>query len=625
VILGTAGHIDHGKTTLVKALTGVDTDRLPEEKKRGITIDLGFAPLEIEGVGTIGVVDVPGHEAFVRTMLAGASGVDLALLVIAADEGVMPQTREHLEILSLLGIQQAVVALTKSDLVDADWLGLVSSDIAELLVATPLAGADICPVSAMTGMGIDELRSAIARAAFRVGSRSQTTDLFRMPVDRAFTMKGTGTVVTGTIWSGAAARDDVVSLFPGGRQLRVRAVQRHGAAVGAATAGERAAIALAGCEVDEIGRGSVLVSGRDWIPTSAMDAVLTVFKDVQPISARTRLRFHLGTTEVSARIILRPPSLGPERNGDLCRVVLMEPVVARGGDRFVIRYPSPARTIGGGTVIDPYPPGRKLRGGATSESLLLLGDYSADPRSRLARIVLSSDMRGVRLATLPIRTGLRQSDVDGSLALLEVACIGEWAYSRRALSELESSLEAAIRDHATNFPLERGVSLQTIRARVNSRPEVVDWMLDRLKKGGRIDLDGGVARPSGGAAALGVADQVLSDAIVDEIAGKGSEPPAVDELTSRFGGRTPALLRKLEREGVLERVGDDRYYSRSTVVNMVGKLRSRVEPGRLYSPAELKEFLGVSRKYLIPFLEHCDRMGVTERRVDGRMVKQVAE
>ncbi|MDQ3242318.1 MAG: selenocysteine-specific translation elongation factor, partial [Gemmatimonadota bacterium] len=526
MILGTAGHIDHGKTTLVKALTGVDTDRLPEEKKRGITIDLGFAPLAIEGNGTIGVVDVPGHEAFVRTMLAGASGIDLALLVIAADEGVMPQTREHLEILSLLGLQQAVVALTKCDLVDAEWLGLVSSDIAELLAATPLAGAEICPVSALTGTGIDELRSSIARAAFRVGARSEATDLFRMPVDRAFTMKGTGTVVTGTIWSGSVGRDEFVSLFPGGRQLRVRAVQRHGAAVGAAAAGERAAIALAGCEVDEIGRGSVLVSGKDWIPTNAMDAVVTLFSDVQPITARTRLRFHLGTTEVSARIVSRPATRGASRNDDVYRVVLTEPIVARGGDRFVLRYPSPPRTIGGGTVIDPYPPGRKHRDDTGSESQSKLENESADPRSRLARIMQSSGTRGVRLATLAVRTGLLHSDVDASLASLEAVCLGEWAYSRRALSDLELSVEAAVREHAANFPLEPGVSIQTMRARVKSRPEVVDWTLDRLKKRGRLDLDGGIARPSGGAAALGTADQALSDAIVDEISTKGSEPPA---------------------------------------------------------------------------------------------------
>ena len=260
MILGTAGHIDHGKTSLVRALTGVDTDRLPEEKRRGITIDLGFAPLRLDGIDTIGVVDVPGHEAFVRTMVAGATGVDLALLVIAADEGVMPQTREHLSILRLLGVHAGVVALTKSDLVEEEWIALVRDDVREALVGSSLADAEVIAVSAVNGAGIDELRAALLRAARSVPAR-RADDLFRMPVDRAFTIRGTGTVATGTVWSGSLARDEVLRLYPSGDVVRVRALQAHGHGVERVSAGERAAVALAGVELSRVDRGAVLVSG----------------------------------------------------------------------------------------------------------------------------------------------------------------------------------------------------------------------------------------------------------------------------------------------------------------------------------------------------------------------------
>ncbi|HEX9484698.1 MAG TPA: selenocysteine-specific translation elongation factor, partial [Gemmatimonadaceae bacterium] len=263
MILGTAGHIDHGKTTLVRALTGVDTDRLPEEKRRGITIDLGFAPLTLDGVGQVGVVDVPGHEAFVRTMVAGATGIDFALLVVAGDAGVMPQTREHVAILSLLGVRAGVVAITKSDLADDEWLSLVEEDVDALLASTPLAGAEIVRVSGVTGAGMDALRAALANAATRIAQRP-AGDLFRLPVDRAFTVKGTGTVVTGTVWSGTLTRDGSVRLLPSGRVVRVRGLQAHGRAVDEVRAGERAAIALSGVDVADVHRGAVLVQGDAW-------------------------------------------------------------------------------------------------------------------------------------------------------------------------------------------------------------------------------------------------------------------------------------------------------------------------------------------------------------------------
>src|SRR5689334_23187769 len=333
MILGTAGHIDHGKTSLVRALTGVDTDRLPEEKKRGITIDLGFAPLEIDGAGTIGVVDVPGHEAFVRTMLAGASGIDIALLVVAADEGVMPQTREHLEILSLLGIPQGMVAVTKRDLVDDEWLALVVDDIRKHTRETFLRDCQIVAVSAFTGEGIPELKGAIAGVAAKTIQRS-ADDVFRMPVDRAFSVKGTGTVVTGTVWSGAATDDETLIIQPGGKRARVRAIQNHGATVASAQPGARTAIALAGCDVEDVGRGTTLVADKLWIPTAEIEVRLSMPPDFSP---RRKFRFHLGTGETNVRFAHR------FRRDDVvvARAILDDPIIARAGDKFVVRGLSP--------------------------------------------------------------------------------------------------------------------------------------------------------------------------------------------------------------------------------------------------------------------------------------------
>ncbi len=340
MILGTAGHIDHGKTTLVKALTGVDTDRLPEEKRRGITIDLGFAPLQLEGVGTVGVVDVPGHEAFVRTMVAGATGIDMALLVIAADEGIMPQTREHVAILEHLAVPRGVVALTKRDMVEEDWLDLVRADVIALLAETRLANAPVVPVSATTGDGITELRAALISVARDVPEK-QVNDLFRLPIDRVFTVKGTGTVVTGTVWSGELADGATIRLLPQGREVRVRGLQNHSRSV----------------------------------PSIRLRADVVLTDAVGP---RTRVRFHVGTSEVGARLHVitsaGPPvitSAGPPvitsaardplssaAEPQPARITLDAPVVLRAGDRFVLRRSSPLETIGGGAVTDPLPPKR---------------------------------------------------------------------------------------------------------------------------------------------------------------------------------------------------------------------------------------------------------------------------
>ena len=609
MIIGTAGHIDHGKTALVQALTGVDTDRLPEEKRRGITIELGFAPLELDGIGTVGIVDVPGHEAFVRTMLAGATGIDLALLVIAADEGPMPQTREHLSILSLLGVRGGVVALTKSDLVEPEWLALVEEDVRELLAPTPLRDAAIVAASALRGEGLGELRAALARAAATVPARA-ADDLFRMPLDRAFTVRGTGTVVTGTVWSGTLRRDETVRLMPGARSARVRTLQRHGGTVEQIRPGERAAVALVGVEVGEIPRGSVIVGGSGWAPTTVLRAEVALLDTVaSPLEPRTRVRFHLGTADIGARVVTGPGALLPGVRMP-ARLILEAPVVARAGDRFVLRTPSPAMTIGGGVVEDPLPPHRRARGAG------LPGSAS----EHLGRLLTEASTLGLDADLLPVRAGISPGEAGELVAGMAGAVlrIGSRLYATAAAASVRLELIAAVDDHHRRHPLEWGAPLQAVRGRLSGAAELLDAVTAAALAAGEIIVDGGLVRRAGWVPSLTPGEEATRSHLIGAIQAAGLEPPSVGELQLTFGERTPALLRLVERTGAILPVEPDRYYDRGVLERLIGDVRTRMEPGREYGPGEMRELIGVSRKYLIPLLEYFDRSGVTIRRTGGR-------
>jgi selenocysteine-specific elongation factor len=387
VIIGTAGHVDHGKTALVRALTGIDTDRLPEEKRRGMSIELGFAPLVLDRVGTVGVVDVPGHDAFVRAMVAGASGIDAALLVVAADEGVMPQTREHLAVLEIIGVRRGVVALTKCDLVDHEWRELAMDDVQSALRSTSLADAPCVSVSVRTGEGIAELTAALADILRGVPARS-LDDLPRLPIDRAFSVRGIGTVVTGTLWSGRLAEGDEVTLYPSGKRARVRGVESHGRPMACVDAGSRAAVALAGATRVDAARGSVLVRGAGWTPALAMRADVSLCAETHALSARTNVRLHLGTADVGARVVSDGRRLEPGGSHPV-RLALATPIVARAGDRFVLRQASPPATIGGGIVTDPIVRHRRAR---------VFPSAGMEGRERLALIATEAGGRGVTIA-----------------------------------------------------------------------------------------------------------------------------------------------------------------------------------------------------------------------------------
>lgn len=611
MILGTAGHIDHGKTALVRALTGVDTDRLPEEKRRGITIELGFAPLELDGVGTLGVVDVPGHEAFVRTMLAGAAGVDLALLVVAADEGVMPQTREHLAILGALGIRGGVVALTKSDLVDDEMCALAADDVASLLEGSALAGAPVIAVSARTGDGLDALRLALIKAATAVPARD-AGDAFRMPVDRAFSVKGTGTVATGTVWSGSVRRDDAVRAFPGGATLRVRGVETHGHAAESGRAGQRVALALAGADREVLERGAVLV-GADagWVERDRMRADVALFDDAKVVlTARTRVRLHLGTADVGARVVARGGAVQPGATVPV-RLVLDQPLVARGGDRFVLRAASPATTIGGGIITDPAPPFRRTPPFASA---------GASAEQRLHWMIEEAAGHGLAVPAVPMRLGLTPEACAAVIGRLsaDIVRVGERLVEQHRLDAAESALGQAVDAAHAARPLDRGTPLQPLRARLGLGGELADWVLKSAAERGTITIVDGLVARGGWQPEISADDRVAIRAIERLLEAAGREAPSAADIAAAAGPRTPALLRLLEREGRVVQVGEARFLNPHEWRDALLALREATREPRSYSAGEIREIFGISRKYAIPLIEGCDRLGVCTRVGEGR-------
>ncbi|HEY7895290.1 MAG TPA: selenocysteine-specific translation elongation factor, partial [Gemmatimonadaceae bacterium] len=611
MILGTAGHVDHGKTALVKALTGVDTDRLAEEKRRGITIDLGFAPLDLGADGVLGVVDVPGHEAFVRNMLAGATGVDLVLLVIAADEGVMPQTREHLAILDLLGVRGGVIALTKCDLVDDEWLGLVREDVQALVAGTALEGAPMVQTSVISGRGLDVLRDTLARAVRALPSRD-AADLFRLPIDRAFSVRGTGTVVTGTVWSGRLERDASVRVLPGGAPARVRNIESHGATVSAAMPGTRSAIALAGVGVSELGRGSVLVADDAWTASPVLLAQVALLPEApRALGPRTTVRFHLGTVDVGARIVAAGGALAPGGRKH-ARVVLDAPIVARAGDRFVLRSASPLATIGGGVVADPAPAQRRPRPWTSD---------AATPAHRLAEVLHHAGPLGVAIASLPVRVGAHPAHLAQLLAAApDARQVGDVLYAGAVVGALEARFLTLVNEHHAAFPLDPGAPLQSVRARTTANPGLADLIVETLVRGQRVQVTGGLVMRHGWSPTLDQRARTTLDGIARALDQADREPPSVDELEQQFGSDAIAVLKMLERQGRAVQVAPDRYYAAQALDRMEAQLRSAMADGREKSPSDLRDVLGVSRKYLIPLLEYADRTGLTVRRASGRVI-----
>ena len=614
-VVGTAGHIDHGKTALVKALTGVDTDRWEEEKRRGITIDLGFAPLPLPGGVKASIVDVPGHEGFVKNMLAGATGIDVALLVIAADEGIMPQTEEHLAIVELLGVRRGIPVLTKRDLVDDDWLALVRTEVAERLSRSRVRWRAPVAVSALKAEGLEDLKKALVEVVEDLQER-RVDDLFRLPIDRVFALPGAGTVVTGSTWSGAVAAGGTVRLLPLNREVRVRSIQVHSQDAAQAGPGRRTALALVGVDKEELERGHVAVTGPGWAATSTLDVSLELLPSVRkPLAVRSRIRVHLGTAEVLARMA-QVPAITPGQTG-LARLVLESPIVARGGDRFVIRSFSPVTTIGGGTVLDPFPPTRFR----VSERRL-----DRPIPERLTTFVEEAGLFAVTASDLAVRLGVLPADVPRTIeeAGKGILTVGETLVARRAIAGAVEALALVVAAHHEEHPLDPGLSLQALRAAVGAADAVMGVIVEHgvKKKAWELTEGGAAVRKPGWQVAHRAGAGKASERLAQRLAEARWQIPTVAELEKEFSDPSvPALLAHLAREGSVERVDQDRYALKQALEEFRRAVEATLRELGAATPAQFRDRLGLTRKYLIPLLEWADRRGITARKGDTRVLR----
>lgn len=611
VVIGTAGHVDHGKTALVRALTGVETDRLLEEQRRGITIELGFARCDLDGVEA-GIVDVPGHEDFVRTMVAGATGIDVALLVVAADESVMPQTIEHVAILDFLGIPVGVVAVTKADLVEPGWLDLVRGDVHERLADARILWTDVIPVSSVTGVGVPELRAALTRAAGRATVR-RADDLFRLPVDRVFSVAGAGTVVTGTVWSGSVGVGDEVTVLPGGRRARVRGIQTHGDARKSADPGRRTALALTGLDRDDAARGATVVRGSAWRETSTIDAALTLLPTSPPVGQRSRVRVHIGTAEVLARVTPAAEAIPPGGTGTV-RFRLEAPVVVRWGDRLVIRAYSPSTTIGGAIVADPWPASRPRRPAD-------VGPLLRAPVERLMTACARAERHGLTLGDLPVRLGFAPDDVDGFVreAAPGTVVVGRRLFARRVIDETTAAVRNALTEHHRRHRLEPGMPMEQLR-QIQPDAELVEAGLGVLVGAGAAAVEGNHARLAEHAPGPGTADVAAIDRVRNAVRDAGFEGVTLDDLGPGSDDLPlKAVVEFLVREESIVRVGRDRYLDTGILRDVVRHAREGLAATGELGPAQLRDRLGLTRKFSIPLLEWLDVHGYTVRRGDIRV------
>lgn len=618
LVLGTAGHIDHGKTSLVHALTGVDTDRLKEEKERGITIDLGFARLDLGDGEWAGIVDVPGHEGFIRNMVAGAAGIDAVLLVIAADEGVMPQTREHLAIIELLGVEHGVVALSKSDLVESDWLELVAEDVRDTLSGTSIESAEIVPASVRTGGGLDALSGALRELLGQIRiPEVRARDVFRLPVDRSFTVRGTGTVATGTVWSGTVATGGQVRVRPGDERARIRGIEVHGAAADRAAAGQRTAVALVGLQPEQVPRGAQLVALDEWEDTTRVTARVRMLAGAEHgLERGQRVRVHLGTAEVMARAF---PAGGVDIIGagetDWVELRLEGPVLARARDRFVLRSYSPMATIGGGQIAEPHPPRRKL--GRTPVALLAtLVDGEAAAATRAALELAGAS--GVHKALLAIRTGLPAPD-DLSAVGFDV---GGHVFALPFAEQVRAEIMERTRAYHEEAPLDPGVPVERLRGRIQAPTTLVDESIRGLESESRVTVEDGRVRLPDFAPVLDQDSAAWADRVRAAYREAGLSPPRVPDLVLDEvpESRRWPLVRFLDRAGDLIQLEDDLFVWRPHFLAAVDKVRATLAGRSGLGPADFREALGVSRKFMLPLLHRLDQDGVTIRQDGARSV-----
>lgn len=641
IIVGTAGHIDHGKTALVEALTGINTDRLKEEKLRGITIELGFAHLKLPSGRMAAIVDVPGHERFVKTMVAGATGVDLVIMVIAADEGIMPQTREHMDICQLLRVQKGIVALTKVDLVDEEWLQLVEEDVREFIKGTFLQGAPVVRTSAHTREGLDELIKQLDLLSGQIKERPPAK-FFRLPVDRSFTVKGFGTVVTGTLMAGRIREGDPVEVAPKGIQTKVRGLQVHNEPVKESVAGMRTAVNLQGVEKEEIERGDVLIPPGSLPSTHIVDAHLQYLPSAPwKLKNRARVRFHTGTAEIMARVVLLDREiLEPGEEADV-QIRLESPTVVVHGDPFVIRSYSPAHTIGGGIVLDGFPVKHKrnspevmshLKGLASGRreivSLLLVkaaGTKGLSLGDLQRRLNLADDGWNEVLSSATFKEAVKEIDLaagGGRPRQEEVFFVHKEAYER-----VKKEIVEALREHAKVHPLEAGIPKEDLRARCPCKPspKVFSQALQELLGEGKVVAEGDKWRWSRHTVDLGGEERTKLKMMEERFRQAGLQPPSQKEVEDQLGlGEKQArdMLELLVRQGKLVKVKEGMYFWAQEIKALEERLVAFLRERGEIQPLEFKEMTGLSRKYMIPLLEYFDRTKVTMRVGDKRVLRK---
>jgi selenocysteine-specific elongation factor len=675
LILGTAGHIDHGKTSLVKALTGIDTDRLKEEKARGITIELGFAHLDLpsyeeltkaisvgeaggkegatQAYGLIrqgapddanelirpkahsyrfGIVDVPGHERFVRAMVAGVGGMDLVMLVIAADEGIMPQTREHLDILRLLGVKSGLVALTKRDMVDPDWLALVAEEVREFTAGTFLEHAPIMPVSARTGEGLDALRAELARLAEQ-GTEKRREGHFRLPVDRVFTMAGFGTVVTGTLLSGEIRVGDELELLPSGREGRIRGIQAHGSKVDAGTAGQRLAVNVQGVDLDQVQRGNVLVPRGVFIATRTVDARLDHLASApRGLKHRAALRLHSATYEVPAQVILLDRDVLLPGESAFVQLRLREPALLLPGDSYILRVSSPATTIGGGVVLDPFPPRRRRRSDDALRLLGLLG--SEEHQGIIALLVNQSLLSGIAFDEILLRSGIPRKAAETALAgllssgdILQMVREPRIFLSREAFATLKAGLMGEVAAFLAANPLKDGMGKEELKTRLPKRSDqrFFTSLLSAMEREGTLLTERDIVKPAGRTARSSASGDSLAGMMAAFLGEKGNEPPTVREIMERFRCDEKTVrdnLALLARKGEAVRISGDLFYAAPALDGLREKLVALLQAKGEITPPEYREQTGLSRKFLIPLLEYFDSEKLTIRVGDKRVLRK---
>jgi selenocysteine-specific elongation factor len=631
IVLGTAGHIDHGKTTLIKTLTGVDLDRLKEEKERGITIQLGFTSLTLPSGQKLGIVDVPGHEKFVRNMVSGVGGIDIVLFTIAADEGIMPQTKEHLDICQILKIKRGVIALTKTDLVDEEWLELVTDEVTECVKGTFLENASIIPLSSTTGEGIPALQTVLDKLAREVEERT-SSGVFRLPIDRVFTMKGFGTVVTGTLISGSVSLGDNVEILPEKIGAKIRGIQVHNQQVENATAGLRTAINLQGVEKTFVEKGSVLVKEKTLQPTSRVDAKIELLKNASKLlKNRSRIRFHSGTNEVLAQLILLDHEELQPGESALAQFKLEEPVVILPLDRFVIRSYSPVLTIGGGQVLDAHPHKHKRLAEETLAHLNSL--QSGSDKEKIVLFVSDSVMAGLDLSQLVARMGKKPAEISPLIRDLVTAkkliLIEKESHKVIAAPQYEK-LKAALLEHLKGyhkiFPLKQGMPKEELKSKF---PQLTDsrlfnHFLDDMLSSSLIQIERDKLWLRSHKPKLKDSQKALKDKIA-QIYLKGKlSPPSFKELVEQLSSNekeTKSILDLLTADALIVKVKDNLWFHRDALDALKKDLITYLkENGEITTP-QFKELTQASRKYTIPLMEYCDQSKLTIRVGDKRVLR----